>query len=84
VAYRDEDGDVAAEAMRKRMHRETRAHLADIRREHGAGKHWATMILPSGAPHFINAPPLYSSFGSPGALCAAIGESTPRPIGFSH
>ena len=74
MAHWDEDGDLAAEAMRLRMQQATSAHLRDIRREHGAGKRWATLILPSGASYFINTPPLYSGSGSPGALCAANGE----------
>jgi hypothetical protein len=74
----DEDSDLAVEIMRKRMEQQTKAHLRDIRRVHGAGKHWASLVLPSGIPRFVEMPPLHSSFGSPGALCAANGERDHR------
>ena len=78
MAHRDQDGDSAFEDMRRRMQEATKAHLGDIRREHGAGKRWTTLILPSGVSYFINTPPLHSGSGSPGALCAANGDFSCR------
>jgi pyruvate/2-oxoglutarate/acetoin dehydrogenase E1 component len=74
LPHQEDNGDLAIEIMRERMTRETRAHLRDIAREHGKGRHWANLAIPQGAPRFIDRPLTHSAFGSAGAMCAAQGE----------
>ncbi|MDQ0392202.1 hypothetical protein [Labrys monachus] len=78
MTHKDEDGDHAAEIMRQRMRQETKDHLRDIRREHGIGRHWASLVLPAGTPHVLTIQPLHSCAGSPGAMCAANGDAVRR------
>ncbi len=70
MSHQEDDGTPAPDIMRERMRRETLEHLRDIRREHGAGRHWANLALPRGTPHLVIRPLLHSASGSPAALCA--------------
>jgi len=74
LSHQEDNGDRAIEIMRERMARETLAHLRDIRRVHGKGRHWGDLAIPQGAPRFVDRPLLHSAFGSAGAMCAAEGE----------
>jgi hypothetical protein len=51
----------------------TLAHLADIRREHGAGKRWASYALAPATPRSLYGWRVlaFSASGSPAAMCMA-------------
>lgn len=62
------------EACENHDHRlATLAHLADIAREHGSGKRWASYALAPATPRSLDGWRVlaFSASGSPAAMCTA-------------